>query len=599
MTDISALVADIKNHRFNGYSALMIATEIDKVRSGPGPGSINAAVQALRDVATALEDTEQTLNSELGKLGVSWHGGAALDAGATVTEHAEFSAQMSQTLQGSAESLFAQGDAFNRTKGKLPDAELVRKSSGGTTLGDELLSLIGFETDHAQKMADADEAKKHAVQVLNEYAMESGSNLESVEPGADPEMLSYSIGQGGPSVINAGGGPAGQGPGVGGVVPEGPAGSMPMGFSAGAAVPGAPQPSAAPSGVTPSSMGQPGAPSPYTSSPGVPQAGVPASYAPEQSYDPPTPPTGFTIGAVENTSAVQPSGDSGTTSTAGFVPTPAPTPAPGGVPLGGGAGGGLSGLRAGGYDVGTVRVAGGSVPTTGGQSTHGGLASGGSTGRTTGRLLGRMQVAAPGTSAPTGQVPSGGSGRPVGRPLMMLRPGGAPDSSSSLAPGRSSGLTKQDSPSRTYDPAGYSARPRGGASVADVGAGAAAIGAGGAAGMTSGDSERQGRGVGRSAPSAGSTTRQVAFGSGPDADEADAAERTERGTSRGSRQAGGLMQRAAPQDGEEDGEHVRSWGVDDADLFADQRMVAPESIDGADDPDDPASADDNAGDVER
>jgi hypothetical protein len=42
----------------------------------------------------------------------------------------------------------------------------------------------------------------------------------------------------------------------------------------------------------------------------------------------------------------------------------------------------------------------------------------------------------------------------------------------------------------------------------------------------------------------------------------------------------GFMEQAAPRGtgGEEDPEHVRRFGIDDKDLFTDQRMVSPELI---------------------
>jgi hypothetical protein len=39
----------------------------------------------------------------------------------------------------------------------------------------------------------------------------------------------------------------------------------------------------------------------------------------------------------------------------------------------------------------------------------------------------------------------------------------------------------------------------------------------------------------------------------------------------------GFLERAAPQD-DEDAEYVRRFGIDDKDLFADQRMVSPDLI---------------------
>jgi hypothetical protein len=73
----------------------------------------------------------------------------------------------------------------------------------------------------------------------------------------------------------------------------------------------------------------------------------------------------------------------------------------------------------------------------------------------------------------------------------------------------------------------------------------------------------------------------VPIGSVPD-DEARAARNAERYGAKTGRPAGSIMQPAAAAgrsaDGEDDKEHVRRYGIDSADVFEDDRVVAPESI---------------------
>lgn len=100
------------------------------------------------------------------------------------------------------------------------------------------------------------------------------------------------------------------------------------------------------------------------------------------------------------------------------------------------------------------------------------------------------------------------------------------------------------------------------------------MGAGGVAGALSGSGERQGRGVGRSAPGAARSPRPLAVG-----DLAEEEDRVVRNSER-------LAQPSPPHDDlltpaatrEEDDDAVRRFGVDDSDLFADQRRVAPDVI---------------------
>ena len=88
------------------------------------------------------------------------------------------------------------------------------------------------------------------------------------------------------------------------------------------------------------------------------------------------------------------------------------------------------------------------------------------------------------------------------------------------------------------------------------------------------NAEPQGRGVGRSAPNAGSPGRAMPFDTAPGESTADAVRRVD-GDSLRQREPG-VLQRATAED--DDAEHVRSFAVDHADLFSDDRLVSPERI---------------------
>ncbi|WP_460443948.1 PPE domain-containing protein, partial [Amycolatopsis cihanbeyliensis] len=209
---LAELVGRIRDQRFDGYTDEGIAEEIDQFRSGAGIGSIGEAVAALKAVGAALVETEDTLREELGRLGVEWQSEAGIAAGAAVERKAEFSADANDKVTGSAEKVFAQGEAFNRTLYKLPDPEVLRAGAGGYTFGDSMFSLIGFETDHARKVAQGREARQQALEALNGYARESGENLGTVEEIVEPEALRMSAQQRVPGSVDAGGPPVAPAP---------------------------------------------------------------------------------------------------------------------------------------------------------------------------------------------------------------------------------------------------------------------------------------------------------------------------------------------------------------------------------------------------
>jgi hypothetical protein len=565
---IATVVDKIRDHRFDGYSTEGIALEIDAFRSGAGTGSIGDAVDALQAVATALLRTEDTLRTELGKLGVDWQGAAADRAGAVFIGQANYTRVAKDKVDDAAELIFAQGEAFTRTLHKLPDAATLRAGKEGLSLGDGLLSLIGFETDNARAVQESREARQQAVEALNAYARESGDNLAKAQEISRPQALRAATGADGvPDAVDAGGAP----PPVTQPVPD-PGTTAAAGANAG--------------GVS--------AP--------ISRAAVPA---PAPVFDPPTPAMGIAIPDAARSGGSAPGGSvsgsgapvgsaPGTTAPSGITAPPAssptgnPNPVPGAPPVRSGqqapAPGGSFGTAPGGGAV--PGPGSGSGPAGGGQAGGAVVApntgSGNNIGSTPGTRGGAPagRFAAPLSGSATPVTPGYGSGEvAAGRPPAAGNPAGG----DALGRGRLVGSAAPPPVHGTPAGGAFTTVPRPPAGGADLAAGAAAFGAGGAAGATGGEQERRGRGVGRSAPLAGKTGRGLPIGDLPE-EEATALRNSEKVDARQQRPRDAFLERAGGQDseGDPDGEHVRRYGVDDKDLFTDQRMVAPELL--GDDP---------------
>ncbi|UOX87497.1 hypothetical protein MUY14_38175 [Amycolatopsis sp. FBCC-B4732] len=522
--EFSELAAGIRNHRFDGWTNTAIADQITRMVNGDGTGSIGTAVDALKAVATALAHTDQTLRAQLLKLGVEWQSQAGGAAGQVLTEQAGFSQDATTKVAHAAEMVFAQGESFNRTKYKLPDAETVRKGAGGYTLTDGLLlSLIGFETDHARQVEAANNAKEQAQQALNEYAQESGTNLLSTQSLSDPESLKLAAPGVTPGVLDVAGAAVA-------VTPDG--------------------------GVRPASdkvrsvhvdppVVQPVAHQVHADAP-TPVYGVAA-----QQQQPSRP-----VGSSRQTGSVtapaaQHTTPSSTTTPSGVKP-PTSTPGPGWVTTPG-------------------------RGTSGGDSTHfsPGLAVGGA-----GEQFvppGAPGSLPPGSNPATAPIKSLGGGGGTSTGSGSGSGSGAVDSSLSrgpdglLAKGRTVGSMPQAplAPGQYTAERGFVAKP--GATPGEIGAGAAAVGAGAAGGALSGDKERQRREKGQPK----GPVRPLPVGELPE-EEAVALRKSEQISPKQQRGEARFLSEAAPQ--EEDAEHVRRFGVDDQDLFADQRMVSPDVI---------------------
>ncbi|QKV77362.1 hypothetical protein [Amycolatopsis sp. Hca4] len=527
--EFSELAAGIQNHRFDGWTNTAIADQITRMINGDGTGSIGTAVDALKAVATALAHTDQTLRAQLLELGVEWQSQAGGAASQVFTEQAGFSQDATTKVAHAAEMVFEQGEAFNRTKYKLPDAETVRKGAGGFTLTDGLLSLIGFETDHAQQVQAANDAKAQAQQALNEYAQQSGTNLLSTQALSDPESLKLAAPGIAPGVLDVAGAAVA-------VTPDG--------------------------GVRPASDR---VRSVHVDPPVV----QPVSHTVHA--DPPTPAYGVAAQQPAR-SAPQPPRQTGSAGSAGAPPAQHTTPSSSTTPSGAKPpvtqpgpgwshvpGRGTSGSDPGGHFTPGPGAGGqgdpfvppgapgaqppGSAPATTPIKSLGGTGGGGGGGGGGGTSGGWT-----GIEGSTGRSPDGllGKGRTVG--AMPQAP---------LQPGQYTGERS------------LPVKP--GATPGDVGAGAAAIGAGVAGGALSGDKERLRRE--KSGPTG--PVRPLPVGELPE-EEAVALRKSEQISPKQKPGEPRFLSEAAPQ--EEDAEHVRRYGVDDQDLFADQRMVSPDVL---------------------
>jgi len=501
--DIPDLVGRLRDQRFDGYSSEDLAREVEKFQSGGGTASMGTAVDALKSVVGMLAQTDTTLREQLSALGVSWQSKAGGQASAVMSEQAGFASQAYDNVSAAAQSIFDQGEAFNRTRNKLPDPQTLRNGDNGFTFGDTLFSLFGFETDHAGAVKSSMAAKMQAIDALNSYAHDSGDYIASSQAVPAPQSVELNSPPG--SVILPNTGP----------VPDVPANS--------------PTVAAGAKDVCP-------APAPHSE---------PAYRAPAGSQAP-TPPMGFAAPAAGPSGATQ----------AQSAPSSTPTPSsPNTTPITE-----LPGGKSGGGYQDTARPTPGGTPATPpyvpGQQVTGVGTPGGGGGSAWGK---------PGTGG-------GGDGFTGGRQGLPGQGGGQ----GPLGQGKMFGATAQEPSSAAKLGPAYTLKggPGGVGPVADS---ATAIGAAAAGGATAGEQERTGRGFGRSKPGGGKPVRQMNIGDLPEEEEAQRADRATPETSSRERTRA-ILEPAATQDGDEDAEHVRRFGVDDRDLFTDRRQVSPDLI---------------------
>ncbi|HJQ44926.1 MAG TPA: hypothetical protein VJ870_01200 [Amycolatopsis sp.] len=517
--DLPTLIGKLRDQRFDGYDSESLAQEIEKFREGGGTASMGDAVDALKQIATALGQTDRTLRDQLGAMGVHWESTAGGQAGAAMAAQAGFSDDANSKVSAAAQLIFEQGEAFNRTKNKLPDPDALRQGDGGYTLGDSVFSLFGFETDHAKDVRSNLEARAQAVDALNAYAHDTGNYLASSEDVPEPQAPDAATGAGTDAVI--------------------------AGAQAGQTL--APAPDVAPTRAASATGAVPAvhAPAPQVQHAPVAETATPAIGVPVRQ----TGSVASALGASRSTAPSSATAPSGAQATAPVT--------------------GVSGpVKSGGdYAHDTNRAA--PVQGTPNNAT----------------TFGPGQPQTPGLAG-TSQ-PGGGSPQEPGRSTAWGRPGGVPADGgvragtpqpgagdSVLGKGKMFGSTPITSTGPASVGPGFALKGPGG--VSGLAEGAPAIGAAGVAGAAGGDDERRGRKPGQNA--AGRRTQQLPVGDLPEEDAAQGVRKAApQPPSRERTRA--ILEPAATQDGDDDAEHVRRYGIDDKDLFTDPREVSPDLVD--------------------
>jgi len=604
-------ILKITGHRFEGYTLGMLAIEVELFKQGPGSGTIAEAVDALKSVATALGAVDEALREGLRKIGASWQSAAGEQVAAVFTKDVDFAADATKKLNDSAQAAFVISEAFTSMVNKLPDPETLRAGEEGLNLGDVLAGLIGHETDHAARVRSAKAARDQTVDAIKEFQLTAANELEGIRPLDEPQQLhlddgtgprppvgsvggtatttlaSVSVPPGAETQIPASAGPAGA-PGAAGWA-NGGRGTV----GPGTVPDGAPAP---PPPVTDRRSSHDSGTSPHASAPAT---DVPAGTSPSQAgATAPSSGHGSTvIGAV---GAVPVPGGQSTGS------RPAQTVPPGGhgVPgasggsggTGGSGGSGGSGASTGGAgrggtstgpgaNVGEQPGGKGSGPAPRGDARQpGGGSAGGIAAGTGGRPGGSAASGGrfvPGPEGFAGRGPGGsqhGSSQPPEGPGGR-GPGAAPPPDK-LAGGRTSGVTPLGGQAAPGGATTYVGGTPSGVSPAAAGAaasGAAALAAGGAVGAagTEEDKQRRAQQLGKHTVVDGRQLYDFDAGETPGEDEARAVEKVE--PEQAADQPRYLEQAAMPPRVTEQ-TRVRTHGVDDVDLFADQRLVAPEVI---------------------
>ena len=112
---------EIKDFRFQGYDNSALATLVQRFSTGDAAQKFSDASYALRQLASTLADTDETLRTELRKLGIEWRGAAGDNAGQAVTVSADVATAGTDAAQQNSKATAVQGATYSQTRNSMPE----------------------------------------------------------------------------------------------------------------------------------------------------------------------------------------------------------------------------------------------------------------------------------------------------------------------------------------------------------------------------------------------------------------------------------------------------------------------------------------------
>ena len=201
--------------RFDGFSNGDLADQVHKLKQGQGAAALQPVIDTLHDISQDLTNTNTLLSNQLKNLGIDWQsqaGQGATSAMATTVNYGD-DAQFNITDTNSA--LTTQADSHTVAKSAPAPSTDTDKSTW-----DNMAGFVGYQTDHAKEVEQAQADRQTAIQQLNDYQQNSQDAIASTTPMSAPPTIGLTAQPVQGTSINQVGGYAGTGgyagPGGGG-----------------------------------------------------------------------------------------------------------------------------------------------------------------------------------------------------------------------------------------------------------------------------------------------------------------------------------------------------------------------------------------------
>ncbi|MFE2754246.1 PPE domain-containing protein, partial [Actinosynnema sp. NPDC059335] len=216
---------DIKDFRFTGYDNAQLAALVQRFQSGDAAQKFSDASHALRELSASLVEVDETLRTELKKLGIDWQGAAGEQANKKTTVMADYASEADEAARRNSQATAVQGANHSQTRNSMPDPQQLRGATE-TNFVDDVGGFFGYETDHAKEVKATQAAREQTIRGLDQYTEASRDALNQYQGITRPPQFEVTTASSVSTPIAAVGQPGGAVPGI----PAGVTGGVPGGF---------------------------------------------------------------------------------------------------------------------------------------------------------------------------------------------------------------------------------------------------------------------------------------------------------------------------------------------------------------------------------
>jgi hypothetical protein len=192
----------IGGHRYEGYS---LETKYGWLQQGHGPAAVTEGADFLARLAGDFAESERTIRTALGRLGVSWSGTAAEQATAALRSVADWARGSAVSSAGGSATIGEYGESFARLRSRVAEPPSRTWGSGPGAVPDGLPDAVppdfgavgGLQADYRRRLAAYQRLDRAANDALYAHEAQSRAAVRAFPvPQAPPAVATVTVAAG-------------------------------------------------------------------------------------------------------------------------------------------------------------------------------------------------------------------------------------------------------------------------------------------------------------------------------------------------------------------------------------------------------------------